>query len=354
MGGRITNYHTCLFLISFFFLLISSLSFAAELPNVVVVATGGTIAMLPDPKTGDFVPAITGEELVKAVPEIQKFANVKVVEFGRIDSREMNPEIWIRLSQKVNEVLADPAVTGVVVTHGTATMEETAYFLDLTVKSDKPVVLTGAMLSPREISSDGPRNLLNAVRQVVTKEAIGKGVTVTLNGKINAARDVRKTHTLNIQTFTSGDYGYLGEIDPDRVIFYRESLRRITLPLSQKLPKVDIVTAYSGADAGHIKYAVDSGAQGIIIEGFAPGGVGAPVADGIKYALEKGVKVVLSNRVQMGRAAALYGGPGGGATLVRVGVLLSDNLTPWKARILLMLALPQTKDSKELQTYFDK
>lgn len=327
---------------------------SSELPTVVVVATGGTIAMTSDPETGDRVPALSGEDLVSVVPELEQLANIRVNEFSNIPSDYMTPEMWVNLSMTVEEVLANPEVAGVVITHGTDTLAETAYFLDLTLTSDKPVVCVGAQRSASEQDSDGPRNLLNAVRQILAEDASGKGVTVTLNHYINAAREVRKTHTSNVQTFASGDYGYLGYVDEDRVVFYRDSVRRQTLPLPSSLPRVDLIAMYTGADGSYVRHAVDTGAEGIVIEAFGWGNVNEPMYEAIEYALNNDVPVVISTRVYYGRVLPVYGFEGGGATLEEIGAVFSDNLVPPKARILLMLAMPMAENQQQLQAYFNK
>ena len=178
---------------------------AADLPTVAIIATGGTIAMKIDPATNAPVPALSGEDLISAVPKLKEIANVKVIEFSNVPSDYMGPDLWPGLVRKVDEVLADPAITGAVISHGTDTLDQTAYFLDLAVRSDKPVVAVGAQRNASDWDTDGPRNLLNAVRQVTSEKARGMGVTITMNNYINAARDARKTHTSNVQTFTSGD-----------------------------------------------------------------------------------------------------------------------------------------------------
>ena len=326
----------------------------SQLPTVVVVATGGTIAMKNDPETGEPVPALSGEDLISVVPELRELANIRVNEFSNIPSDYMTPEMWLELSKTIEEVLANSEVTGVVVTHGTDTLAETAYFLDLTLQSDKPVVCIGAQRNASEEDSDGPRNLLNAVRQVLAENASGKGVTVTLNHYINAAREVRKTHTSNVETFASGDYGYLGYVDEDRVVFYRDSLQRQKLPLPSSLPRVDLIAMYTGADGSYVRHAVDTGAEGIVIEAFGWGNVNEPMYEAIKYALDKDVPVVIGTRVYYGRTLPVYGFKGGGATLKEIGAVFSDDLVPWKARILMMLAMPLSQNQQELQAYFDR
>ena len=328
--------------------------FAAQPPTVVVVATGGTIAMKVDPQRGGPVPALTGEELVEAAPELRDLARIRVVNFSNIPSDHMVPENWLELSRTVDGLLDDPATAGVVVTHGTDTLEETAYFLDLTLKNVKPVVCIGAQRNASEKDSDGPRNLVNAVRQILSPDALGQGVTVTMNHYINAAREVRKTHTEDVDTFHSGKYGYAGYVDQDRVVYFNKSVRRQRLPLPSRLPRVDLVSMYPGADGRFVRYAVDSGTDGLVIAALGVGNVNEPMYEAIKYAREKGVPAVISTRVYYGRVLPLYGFKGGGATLKEAGAVFGDDLTPWKARILLMLALSQTRNQAALQAVFDR
>ncbi|MFA5159328.1 MAG: asparaginase [Candidatus Omnitrophota bacterium] len=325
----------------------------AELPTVAIVTTGGTIAEKLDPKTGGAVPAVSGKDLLEAVPGLSKIANIKVVEFSNIDSSQMTPEMWGRLSETVDGILADPAIKGVVVTHGTDTMAEGAYFLDLTLKSDKPVVFVGAMRDASDLSPDGPANILNAVIQVCSEEAKGWGVTVTLNQYINSARDVRKTNSTNVQTFDSGEKGYLGYIVMNKVMRYNDPRPRQKLPLPSALPKVALLTTFAGDDGAFVRNAVDQGARGIVIEGVGAGNVNAQVYGAVKYALGKGVAVVITTRVYHSGVWPMYGDQGGGAMLEKTGAILGGDLTGPKARILLMLALAQAEGGPaELKNYF--
>ncbi|OGV56841.1 MAG: hypothetical protein A2017_21610 [Lentisphaerae bacterium GWF2_44_16] len=323
-----------------------------KLPNVVIVTTGGTIAEKKDPKTGASVPALSGDTLISAVPELKKLANIKVINFMNIDSSHMAPENWRKLSATVNDILKDPKVTGVVVTHGTDTMAEGAYFLDLTLDVNKPVVFVGAMRDASDPCPDGPANLLNAVIQVCSPDALNWGVTVTMNQYINSARDVRKVSTTNVQTFESGQKGYLGTIDMGKVYRINDRLGRLTFPLSAVLPDVAIVSAYSGADGKLLRYAVDSGAKGIVVEAMGAGNVNPPVYEAVKYAIGKGVAVVIASDVYYGRVLPLYGGEGGGATLEKDGAILAGDLPPRKARILLMLALSGAGNQDGLKAFF--
>ncbi|MBD3425796.1 MAG: asparaginase [Candidatus Omnitrophica bacterium] len=325
-----------------------------NLPTVAIITTGGTIAEKTDPETGGAVPALSGQALLKAVPEISGVANIKVINFSNIDSSQMTPEIWANLSKKVDETLQDPMIKGAVVTHGTDTMAEGAFFLDLTVKSDKPVVFVGAMRDASSVSPDGPANILNGVILASSEEAQGWGVTVALNQYVNSARDVRKTQTTNVQTFNSGEKGYLGYIHGGKVIKFRERSKRVRLPLPEKLPEVVLLATYAGDDGSLLRHVVDSGAEGVVIEGVGAGNVNAKVNQVIEYALSKNVIIVISTRVYHGGVFPIYADKGGGATLKKEGVFLGGDLTPPKARLLLMLSLPHTADDRsKLEGYFE-
>jgi L-asparaginase len=266
----------------------------------------------------------------------------------------MGPDRWPALSRKIDEILADPEVRGAIVLHGTDTLDQTAYFLDLTLKSEKPVVLVGAQRNASDWDADGSRNLLNAARQILANGSTGTGVTVTLNHHINAAREVRKTHTSNVETFNSGDAGFLGYVDEDRVIFSRKSLRRQTLPLPERMPRVDLVSMYAGADGSQVRHAAETGAEAIVVEAYGWGNMNAEMHDAIVDVIAKGVPVIVATKVYNGRALPVYGFKGGGNTLLKAGAVFADDLTPDKARILTLIALPASKDRAALQALFDK
>lgn len=327
----------------------------AELPVVKLIATGGTIAMKIDPVKKAPVPAISGEDLISTVPEIADLAKIEVENLSNIPSDYMTPANWIGLQKAVEVALARPEVAGVIVSHGTDTLEESAYFLDLTVASDKPIVLIGAQRNASEKDFDGPRNLLNAARICISTEAKGKGAMIAMNNQINAAREVVKTHTSDVETFKSGDYGFLGSADHDRVIFYRTPTRRQHIALQQEeLPYVEIVSMYGGADGAMINAAVSAGAKGIVVQALGWGNVNKPMYAAIKEAISKGITVVVSTRVPNGRVLPVYGFEGGGKTLQQAGAIFADNLSPQKARILLMLAMQTTSKAEEIQKLFDR
>lgn len=326
-----------------------------EMPVCQMIATGGTIASKIDPVIKAPVPALTGEDLIAAVPELAKVADIRLNSPFNIPSGYMDPQRWVAIHELVAKALASDEVAGVMISHGTDTLEETAYFLDLTVSSDKPIVLVGAQRNASESDFDGPRNLLNAARICVSPQARGKGAMIALNSQINAAREATKTHTSDVEAFKSGDFGFLGVVDNDRVVFARTPLRRQHIALEEgPLPRVDIVPMYAGADGALIGAAVAAGAKGIVIQALGIGGVNVPVYEAAKEAIGRGIVVVISTRVANGRVRPVYGGVGGGQTLKDAGAVFADNLSPQKARILLMLALQSTSNVVDIQAFFDR
>ncbi|EAJ2428041.1 type II asparaginase, partial [Campylobacter upsaliensis] len=257
-------------------------SMAEAKPKVAILATGGTIAGSIDSAvaTTGYTAGVVGVDvLIKAVPEIQNLAKIEGQQIANIDSSNMRDEIWLKLAQEINKLFAS-GVDGVVITHGTDTMEETAYFLNLTIKSDKPVVLVGAMRPSTAISADGPKNLYNAVALAADKNARGKGVMVAMNDKIQSARAVVKTHTLNVDAFSSPDFGDMGYIVDGKVYFYNNVAKAHTkkTPFDVKnlkeLPKVDILYSYSNDGSGVAAKALfENGTKGIVVAGSGAGSI---------------------------------------------------------------------------------
>jgi L-asparaginase len=324
-------------------------------PTVVILATGGTIASKRNPAKGGYEPALTGEDLVQAIPAVAGLAHIQVEQISNISSSDMNPEIWLKLAGRVKNLLAKPEVAGIVVTHGTNTLEESAYFLDLTTKDTKPVILVGAQRPASDPDSDGPRNLFSAIRVAINPEAAGKGVMVVMNGQINSARDVTKTNTSQVETFRSLEFGALGVVDESAVRFYRAPVRRQTFDIAPetKLPRVEILLSYAGEDGMLLRSALRSKiADAFVIAGTGLGSVSSAMFDAIKEARENNIPVVISTRVPTGRVFPLSATKGSVLELQKIGCVLADNLNPQKARVLLMLALTRTKDPTELQRYF--
>lgn len=240
--------------------------------KVIVLTTGGTIAMKLDPAHG-IVPAVSGEDLVASVPGLREACPIEVMEFSNIPSPHMTPKRMFELGNKVEELLRHEDILGVVITHGTDTLEETAYLLDLVHNSEKPVCLTGAMRSAAEISPDGPVNLLCAVRTAASSEARGKGVLVVMNEEIHAAREVVKSHSANTETFVSPFWGPLGYVDPDRVVFRRNTLGRQSIRPPELVEDVHLIKLASGSDSLLIDFLVERNVRGLVLEAFGRGNV---------------------------------------------------------------------------------
>ena len=335
---------------------VSTLAMAQDKPTVQFIATGGTIAMKIDPVKNAPVPAISGEDLLATVPDVGKYANIQVKSLSNVPSDYMDPTRWVQLTKEVQAALNRDEVAGVIVSHGTDTLEETAFWLDLTVNSPKPVVLIGAQRNASSSDFDGPRNLLNAVRIAVDEQSRNKGVMLAMNNQINAARYVTKTHTKNVETFQSGVFGLIGEVYPDRVIYASVPVRRQTFQLTNvPMPEVEIFAMYGGANGMAIRNAVDRGVKGIVVQALGMGNMNVPMYEAVKYAISKNVPVVISTRVDNGRVMANYGFVGGGKTLYEAGAVMADDLSPQKARILLMLALQSGIDQQAaLQELFNR
>ena len=322
----------------------------ASLPKVKLFTTGGTIQSkgahrqkLAEYSDGKVSP----EELIADLPELKAVAVVEPFAIANVGSPGMTTELLLKLARGINAELAKPDVAGAVVTHGTATLEETAYFLQLTVKSDKPVVVVGAMRPWTGISRDGPFNLLNAVRVAAAPEAVGKGVMVLLNDTIHSARFVTKNNTYRVDTFVSRELGPIGYSDSDRIAFYRTPLTRHTtksefdISKLETLPAVDIVYGYQEASGAPLEALVAAGVKGIILDDGSPA-----FAKGTALAQSKGIVVVQSDRKGSGRVLLSERTAG-------KGVITSDNLNAQKSRILLRLALTQTSSPREIQRMFD-
>ncbi len=338
-------------------LLLGSYAEAADkLANVTILATGGTIAGsgASSTTTVGYTAATVGvDTLIKAVPELSKVAQVKGEQVFQIASENMSNEHWLTLAKRVNVLLAQSDVDGIVITHGTDTLEETAYFLDLVVKSKKPVVLVGAMRPGTALSADGPINLYNAVLLAASPDAAGKGVLVAMADQIHSARDVSKTNTSTPDSFKTTELGMLGYIQGNKPYFYRASTRKHTVDAEfdisklDKLPQVDIVYGYANVGPVALNALVAAGAKGIIHAGVGDGSLASSVKTALVAARKQGVMIVRSSRVGQGIVAR-----NGEANDDELDFVVSDTLNPQKARILLMLALTKTSDSKAVQNMF--
>jgi L-asparaginase len=327
---------------------------AAELPRVRLVATGGTISNKNEGR-------LTAEELVRLMPNVGRYARPEFEQFSNLASAQLTLDQWVALSKRLNQLFKEDAgVAGIVVTGGTDTLEELAYFLDLTVRSDKPVVVVGSMRNPSTLGYEGAANLLEGFRVAADPAARGRGVMVVLNDEINAAREVTKTDALRLNTFQTRGYGVLGVVDSDRVVFYRRVEKKHTsesefdISTVTTLPRVDVVLTYQGAPGDLIKAAVDAGARGIVVASAGAGASSGTQGEGISYALGKGVFVVTTTRAGSGRIAARQrpSQPNAPAPGPRDFAISGEDLAPIKARLLLMLALTKTQSGAEIQRIF--
>jgi L-asparaginase len=324
-------------------------------PVVCVVGTGGTIASRFDPSLGGHVSAASARDLVEAVPELEKFAEIRVVEHSNINSALMDTQTAFTLRDTLRRVLADEAVAGAVVTHGTATLEESAYLMDLTLGSEKPVVFTGAQRNADEKDPDGPRNLLYAAMIAADPEARGRGVLVALAGQIYAARDVTKVNPEIVTCFGARDGGPVGAVTKyDGVSFFAMPQRRIHLEVDHVKPEVHVIKMVQGGSDLLLRACVEARVDGIVVEGSGGGNVNRPHFDGICAALDAGIPVIAGVRLVSGAPHAGKGYPGSFQSLVRKGAIPSGFLSGLKARILLMVALAHTQDRDALREIFRK
>ncbi|MDI6648929.1 type II asparaginase [Bacillus altitudinis] len=327
-----------------------------SLSNIKVLATGGTIAGSSDSNTdttGYKSGALGIDKVIASVPQLKDIANVTGEQVANVGSENVDNALLLKLAKRVNQLLNDDQVDGIVVTHGTDTLEETAYFLHLVVKSDKPVVVVGSMRPASAISADGPLNLYHAVKIASTKEAKGKGVMVTLNDRIASARFITKTNTTTTDSFKSLEQGYIGEVAGEVVSFYNEPTRKHTadsefnISKLKELPQVDILYGYQNDQKYVYDAAVKAGAKGIVVAAAGNGTMSTEAINGATDAVKKDVVIVRSSRA--GNGIVTHEKMDDEHHFVS-----SDSLNPQKARILLMLALTKTKDPDKIQSYYEQ
>ena len=338
-------------------LLIAPVRAADRLPNIVVLATGGTIAGAgPSGVQAGYTSGLVGvDQLIAAVPQAKKLAVLSGEQIANIGSQDMNDEVWLKLARRVNEVLERPDVDGVVITHGTDTMEETGYFLNLVVKSRKPVVMTAAMRPSTAISADGPLNFFNAVAVAANRDAGGKGVLVVMNDWIHGASSVTKTSTTSVQTFMSPLRGLVGTVAYGEIEFFHGAVGKNTVDSEfsldgvTSLPRVDIIMAHENMDGRMIDAAAAAGAKGIVIAGVGNGNMTQAGLDALAANARKGIVCVRSSRVATGRV-----GRNVEVDDDKLAFIASDDLNPQKARVLLRLALLKPRPLAEIQRLFQE
>lgn len=330
---------------------------AQQKKTVYVLATGGTIAGQGTSSTaaGYTAGVISVDQLLSAVPGLQDIANIKAEQVANIGSQDMNDQVWLTLAKRINQLLSQPDVDAIIVTHGTDTQEETAYFLNLTVKSDKPVVLVGSMRPSTAIGADGPRNIFTAVACAIDPQSRGRGVMVVMDDKILGSDDLTKTNTLYVETFQNPNYGPLGIVYNGKPIYSRASVKRHTVNSEfdvtnlETLPQVEIILSYSNATALFVEAARYAGAKGIVTAGVGNGNMTTVMQNALEDAVKNGVAVVRSSRIMTGPTAQWDE-----IDDDKLGFAASWFINPYRARVLLMLALTKTNDNKEIQRMFSE
>ena len=329
---------------------------ANKLPNVTIIATGGTIAgeAATSVQSAYASGQVGVETLIKAVPTLSKIATVKGEQISNVGSQDISDEIWLKLAKRINELAKSSNVDGIAITHGTDTMEETAYFLHLVVKTRKPVVLTGSMRPSSALSADGPLNIFNAVAIAGDPAAAGRGVLVTLNDQIHSAHDITKTNTTSVETFMSPFRGLIGTTSYGVNKYFRGPFMKHTVDSefdvdsTTKLPRVDVLYIYEDMPSDLVDAAVNAGAQGIVIAGVGNGNMPKAVMDALNRAAQKGVVVVRASRVPTG-----YVGRNIEVDDDRLNFVAAEELNPPKARVLLRLTLMKGRDPKQIQKLFN-
>jgi L-asparaginase len=327
----------------------------AQLPRVIILATGGTIAGAGTSSTraGYTAGKIPIENLIGAIPDVKKIADISGEQISSIGSQDMTIDIWKKLAVRANEIFKNNEADAIVVTHGTDTQEETAYFLDLVVASKKPVVLTGSMRASTAISADGPKNLYDAIVVATSPKSVGRGVLVSFSEGIYDAREVIKLSTTNVNAFGSLNTGPVGHVYDGKVEYYSNSVREVNentpfiINANTTLPRVDIVYMYADASPDQIDMLVSKKVAGLVIAGVGNGNFNKAYMDAVKRAVAAGVIVCRASRTPSGRVVLEDEIDDN-----ELGTIVSDDLTPQKARVLLMLGLTKTKDKKALQNYF--
>ena len=322
--------------------------------NILIVFTGGTFSMKIDKKkSGGAVPRYSGAELLKKIPEAQKLAKISFYDFGKYPGPHVTPKIMMQLSKQLKKKLSEKKYDGIIVTHGTDTLEETAYLIDLTIKTKTPIVFTGSMKNSSEPDWDGPKNLIDSIHVCLSENSGGIGTLVCMHGEVNAASEVTKIFSNEFETFQSLDFGMLGFIQKDRVVYNRLPRFLEIIDTDKINTNVDLLTVYAGMDEKFFKHSADSGVNGLVIEALGVGNVPPAAFKGVEYVIKKNIPVVLVSRCPAGETDYIYSYPGAGRHLHNLGVIFTDYLNGQKARIKLMLALSKTTDRKILKKIFE-
>ncbi|KQL35663.1 asparaginase [Psychrobacillus sp. FJAT-21963] len=319
--------------------------------NILLIHTGGTISMQIQAETGAVIP-IENNPISMEGEKLKEYANIKEIEAFNLPSPHITPKEMLLLKQIIDESIQKDHIEGVVITHGTDTLEETAYFLDLTVDTTIPIVLTGAMRSSNEVGSDGLYNLLSAVKVASSDDAKGKGVLVVLNDEIHTAENVTKTHASNVSTFQSPQYGPIGFISKSIVHFHHSPNHRAVFPIQSIAKRVALFKVYAGMEPDLLASCVELGYDGIVLEGLGQGNVPPSLLPIIEESIKKDIQIVLVSRCFNGIAQDVYGYDGGGKSLKNAGVIFAPGLNGQKARLALLIALNHPNKTKAMENIF--
>jgi L-asparaginase len=321
--------------------------------KIMIIHTGGTIAMSEDIETGTIQPNPLNP-LTSTLTMLEPYAEVQVDDYINIPSPHITPQHMFDLAKKIEGYLTVDHMDGIVLTHGTDTLEETAYMLDLLIQSNKPIIVTGAMRSSNEMGADGPLNLLQSVRVAASDQAIDKGVLVVFNDEIHTAKNVTKTHASNVSTFQSPQYGPIGFTTKQAVSFHHMPIVRDHYKIEKLTKKVVLLKAFAGMEKDWVDAIVDQGIDGLVFEAFGQGNLPPSIVPALKRATEKNIPIVLVSRCFNGIVEGTYGYEGGGKQLKDMGIIFSNGLNGQKARLKLMVALEKTSNFKQLQEIFQR
>lgn len=316
--------------------------------KIAIVFNGGTISMKIDEKIKAAVPSLSAEEIMSMIPGVEEFAKIEAYTFSSMPSPHMTLDIMLKLSSFISELVKREDIEGVVITHGTDTLEETAYLLDMIVDTEKPIVVTGAMRSGSELGYDGPFNLATSICTTISKEARGRGVLVCFNGELNSASEVTKANSMALNAFKTPNFGPIGIVDNNKVIFYRETKKSEKYNVNEIKKDVALIKCVVDMDSSYIDFVIEKGFGGIVIEALGRGNVPPKMVKGIERALKKEIPIVVVSRCFEGRVHESYGYEGGGKKLKDLGAIFGDTLPGQKARIKLLLAINSNIEFAEI------
>ena len=321
--------------------------------KIAVIFNGGTISIKVDESIKAAVPSLTGEEIMSMVTGIENYAEIESYTFSSMPSPHMTFETILELSNFVTELVNRSDIDGIVITHGTDTLEETAYFLDLTIDTSKPIVITGAMRSSSELGYDGPFNLATSICTAISDDSIGRGVLVCFNGELNSAAEVTKANSMALNAFRTPNFGPIGIVDNNKVIFYRNTINTSKYKVNKIDKEVALIKCAVDMDSTFIDFIIEKGYGGIVIEALGRGNVPPRMVPGIKRAIENNIPVVIVSRCFEGRVHESYGYEGGGKMLLDLGIIFGDTLPGQKARIKLLLSINSELDLEQIRKQFE-